>query len=112
MFRHTSASALSNSLRGGMKGDAINSQVDHGAEVKTTRRVQSGKFAGSIYIDDLFLRMYAAAPRAETSAHWETAGQTLYFGAHYPLCMRLHRTSERENVRHVYSDSLVYDLIK
>ena len=88
MFRHTSASALSNFLREGLKGDAIIAQADHGAEVKTTRRIQSGKCAGSIHIDDSFLRIYAAAPRAETSAHWETAGQTLYFGVHYPK--RLH----------------------
>lgn len=50
MFRHTSASALPNSMRGGMKGDAIISQADHGAEVKTTRRVQGGKFAGPIHM--------------------------------------------------------------
>jgi hypothetical protein len=87
MFRHTSASALSNFLREGLEGDAIIAQADHGAEVKTTRHIQSGKCAGSIHIDDSFLRIYAAVPRAETSAHWGTAGQTLYFGVHYPLCM-------------------------
>lgn len=90
MFRRTSASALSNSHEVWMKSDAIISQVNHGAEVETTPRVQSGKSAGSIHNDGAFLRIYAASPRAEKLVHWETADQTLYFGVHYPK--RLHCT--------------------
>jgi hypothetical protein len=90
MFHRTSASALSNFHEEWIKSDAIISQVNHGAEVETTRRVRSGKSAGSIHNDGAILRIYAAAPRAEKSAHWETADQTLYFGVHYPR--RLHCT--------------------